>query len=533
MPSRNAATSPKRHRSLEFAVLVALGGALSAWGWLPPHRPVFVVLGLAAIFYSISRAASGKAATYLAFLGAVVFFAIANWPLASAHTWGGWVNRGDEAGRPASWWLMHGLWLLITLWCSLFWTAALLIFRWVRDIAPRWRILVTALGWVFVAEWLRSVSHWGFEWGFLGFALAEEGAIRQWASLGGVLLLSAIVVSFSTLLAAAFATSWRRRLRLVAGGGLALAAVWFGGWAVGATAPGDVGPQRRVAAFQFSPGVPPAGTTAIGIAPDWFRVMPQIAARGYDLVVLPESISSQAVQLDGSVSDGLGAGRQVAAGAWREALQPLFDRHRLFVAVGIEGIEDGQSHNTTMIWGSDGLMGWQHKVHLVPFSEYLPRGWGFLRSPALTYYRGGSSFRPVSAGEFQVGSFICQEVQHAPAVRALVRSGANILITGGNDGVFADRRVALVHHSMAQVRATEVRRFLVRSMKTGVTSIIDPRGNVLGRSPGEESALIGDSVVLRSDQSWFSELGSWPAFVGFVCIVIVGAIRYLQRRRDR
>ena len=63
------------------------------------------------------------------------------------------------------------------------------------------RVPFVATIWACVAEWLRSVSHWGFEWGFLGLALADVSNLRQWSSVGGVLLLSSLVVGASALAA--------------------------------------------------------------------------------------------------------------------------------------------------------------------------------------------------------------------------------------------------------------------------------------------------------------------------------------------
>lgn len=504
---------------MRLVSISTLGAAVAAIGWLPPHRPTLLVLGMAAIFYSVARAASLWRAVVVAFVGSLIFFAIADFPLASAHTWSGWVSTESGTVRPASWYLMHGLWLLITLWCSLFWTLALCSYRLFSNLNGGLRVLLTAFSWSFLAEWLRSVSHWGFEWGFVGFALADLDPIRQWASVGGVLLLGVLTVAASVLLVEVLLASGRSRLLLGISATAGLTGLWLGGVLLEQDTVSGA-PSRRAAAFQFSPGVPGPESSALGVAPDWFAVLPEIAERGYDLIVLPESISSRAVQLDGTVADDLGAGRQVAAHQWRDALAPLFERHSdLTLAVGIEGIEHGNSYNTTTVWGPPGLLGWQHKVHLVPFSEYLPRGWGFLRTQALTYYTHAGEYEPIEVDEFVIGSFICQEVQHASTVRSLVRKGANVLISGGNDGVFADRRVALVHHSMARVRATEAGRFMVRAMKNGITSIIGPDGDVLGEAPGETSALVGNHVTLMSGQTLSTRLGRWPPLVGFACLL--------------
>jgi len=71
-----------------------------------------------------------------------------------------------------------------------------------------------------------------------------------------------------------------------------------------------------------------------------------------------------------------------------------------------------------------------------------------------------------------------------------------------------------VHHSMARVRATEVGRFVVRAMKTGVTSVVSPSGEVIGSSPAEGPALIAATVSLTSGHTIWTRVGMWPYALG-------------------
>jgi|GEM_PF-2459491 len=508
-----------------------VGGAVAALGWLPPHSPALLVLGVATILWVTQpdgdRGLEWTSAGVVGLVGSIAFFAISNRPLVSAVGWGGWGSESGTTLGSASWWLLNGLWIILSAWCALFWSAAFALYARCDVRRPWLRVLWFASVWVGVAEWLRSISHWKFEWGFLGLGLADVSSLRQWSSIGGILLLSTLIAAASALLVE-LARKGSRKLPLAAGAVVAGVVIWFGGDALKPTVD-KTDSQLRVAAFQFAPSVPPAGETPLGVSPDWFGALPSVVERNYRLIVLPESISSHAVQLDGTSASSLGSKRQVSADAWQRALEPLLPTPDRYIALGVEGVEAGDTFNTTTVWSRDGLVGWQHKVYLVPFAEYLPRGWGFLGSQALTYYRPGPRYEPVEAGAFRLGNFICQEVQHGGTSRKLARNGANLLITGGNDGVFADRRVAELHHSWARIRATEVDRFLVRSMKNGITSIIGPDGEVVGRSPGEGPALVGDSVTLRTAQTLWTRLGSWPLLLAALGCLFVQAATARRR----
>jgi apolipoprotein N-acyltransferase len=495
---------------LSKTLVAGIGGAMAAMGWLPPHVPVFMVLGLGIIFYVCRNARTTREVVSISFFGAMFFFVIVNRPLVSAYGWGGWSDSGGMSVGSSGWWLLNGLWLLISVWGALFWVFPFVVYWWLRTEKTWLRMVVTVAVWIGVAEWLRSFTHWNFEWGFLGIALVDVAMLRQWVSIFGVLFLSGMIAGGSILAVELVSVKLRHKIVLAIVGVVIGAGLWFGGrMLMPDAAPNE--PVQKVAAFQFSPPVPPAGTSALGVSDLWFPALSKIVENNYQLIVLPESISSRAIELDNVVPPHFGVSRRVAADKWKQVFSSILRQHPdTFIAMGTETVEQGAVFNSTSIWDKEGLVGWQHKIHLVPFAEYLPGGWGFMGTQAVTYYQSGKNYLPVAAGDFQIGSFICQEVQHADAARSLVRKGANILVTGGNDGVFADHRVAQIHHSMARIRATETGRYLVRAMKSGITSIISPVGEVVGQSPGSGSVLVAAKVGLKNDRTFWVRFGNWP-----------------------
>ena len=57
--------------------------------------------------------------------------------------------------------------------------------------------------------------------------------------------------------------------------------------------------------------------------------------------------------------------------------------------------------------------------------------------------------------------------------------GVSLIIAPSNDSVFEGQYAAPMHHSMARMRAIEHNAYLLRANKGGMSSIIDPLGNVL------------------------------------------------------
>ncbi|MDP3703951.1 MAG: nitrilase-related carbon-nitrogen hydrolase, partial [Candidatus Omnitrophota bacterium] len=119
------------------------------------------------------------------------------------------------------------------------------------------------------------------------------------------------------------------------------------------------------------------------------------------------------------------------------------------------------------------------------------------RDPALVSFR-----------EVPIGSFICQEVMFADPIRQTVRAGAQLLITTGNDGVFLNPAVGETLHAMAVLRAVEHRRYIVRSMKTGISSVIDPTGKIMALAPQGVRATVSAAVLPQSAVTYYDRF-SW------------------------
>lgn len=138
------------------------------------------------------------------------------------------------------------------------------------------------------------------------------------------------------------------------------------------------------------------------------------------------------------------------------------------------------------------------KVHLMPFGEYSPMGFGWftrnLAIPLKDLGVGPSDQSPFTVGAQRLGTLICHEDFVGVDARRWVQGtqDATILINPSNlawfDGTLAiEQRIQIV-----RMRALEVGRPILRVANTGVTAYIDPFGKIKARLPtGEESVLSG------------------------------------------
>ncbi|MBL7545906.1 MAG: apolipoprotein N-acyltransferase [Bdellovibrionaceae bacterium] len=134
------------------------------------------------------------------------------------------------------------------------------------------------------------------------------------------------------------------------------------------------------------------------------------------------------------------------------------------------------------------------KTHLLAFGEYLP---GSQMFPFLTkllpfvsnFGRGpGPSIlifpKDQAKGDFvHLGAQICYEGLFPEFTVGLAQKGAEILVNVTNDSWFGSTFEPHQHLYMTLARAIEVRRPLIRSTNTGITTFVTAYGDVAEKSP--------------------------------------------------
>lgn len=510
-------------------VLALLSGFLLAAAFPPFDCKGLVWLGLAPLIAACVCSRSPWQAARVGFMAGFVFFLFNLHPLVSAHSWTGWAAETTEAfarRMTRQWWFMQGIWLAFVVLCAFWWAAWAGLCRKLCREKP-WHLLILAPSlWIVLAEALRARTTFGFAWGFLGNALADNATLRQLAAVGGALLLSVLVVVANIGLSFLFIknSNQSRRISAVAAA-FCLAAAWvFGANRLGQEAvPG--GDPITVAVIQHSKtSYNTDDFSIIGLDRNYQPLTQQALSKKAGLVVLPESIALGALSLDGSRSLTKPVQWQHTRALWDKQITQQLAGTSSVLVLGVDTVEKGLDHNTLVAWDSQKTLGWYHKRQLVPFAEYEPWPW------APWAIRGKSQYHPGQGPQLirlpngvALGGFICQEVLFPWVTRQSAQAGATALVTGGNDGVFGDAAVAQVHADCAQIRAVETGRYIIRAMKTGISSIIDPSGRELVRSQAAEPVLFVERIVPISTQTLYTRFGDWVVMLAG-CILLVAVV---------
>lgn len=190
-------------------------------------------------------------------------------------------------------------------------------------------------------------------------------------------------------------------------------------------------------------------------------------------------------------------------------------------------------HNSIVSIGKgDGIY---HKQKLVPFGEYVPlqdilRGLiQFFDLPMSDFRTGSSDQSLLKAGNFQVSPFICYEVVYPDFVRNNIK-GSHFLLTISNDSWFGESIGPLQHLEMAQMRAAENQRYMIRGTNNGISAVIDQKGKIIDQTEQFVRTTLNSKIALFEGETPFMKYGSWP--VGLLSGLIV-LICLFQRKKHQ
>jgi apolipoprotein N-acyltransferase len=169
-----------------------------------------------------------------------------------------------------------------------------------------------------------------------------------------------------------------------------------------------------------------------------------------------------------------------------------------------------------------------HKVHLVPFGEFVPPGFGWtlnLMSIPLSDFRRGAIDRPplAVAGQRVAVNVCYEDVFGAEIARSLPE--ATLLVNVSNVAWFGDSLAPAQHLNIARLRAIETGRMHLTATNTGITAAIDRDGRVLKRLPQFTEGRLEVSAQGYSGATPYVRLRDWPIVLISLAILAGAVIR--------
>jgi apolipoprotein N-acyltransferase len=221
-------------------------------------------------------------------------------------------------------------------------------------------------------------------------------------------------------------------------------------------------------------------------------------------------------------------------------LMPAVDRektHFIFGARSFRGrptTPDFKAFNSVFLAeGTGRIVAYYHKQVLLAFGEYLPFAKLLSKLPAMPFAEGftsGEGARTLDLpGGVRIAPLICYEDLMPELSRRFVKAGdANVLINFTNDAWYGRTVAPWQHARLAQWRAIETRRSLLRVTNTGVTSVINAKGEMVQFLPIFTPAVLKAEVEVLEGQTLYVRFGDWFAWA---MTLVAAALFLIPRHR--
>lgn len=487
------------------AVIAVVAGAVAVGGFAPLEQPLLVLASCIVLIQLWQVAPTPRAAFGDGFwFGMGLFGAGVSWVFVSLHRFG---------GMPAP---LAGV-------ATLGFCATLALYPacagWLQARAPGppWvrAALVAPAAWT-VMEWMRGWVLSGFPWLGMGYA-AIDTPLAGYAPLGGVYLLSLATLACAGALWCLASGQRRAQAAVAAGliiaGGAALQTVaWTTPLAVVthvSLLQGNVAQDLKFDPARYARTL----ETYAGLAE-------LSQAR---LIVMPETALPRFLDL--------------VDPAYLARLEAVGRRNGGDLLIGVPLRDpDGGGHytNSVISLGTSPRQAY-HKVHLVPFGEFVPPGFGWVMrwlSMPLSDFSPGARDQPLLevAGQRIAVNVCYEDAFGAEIARAL--PAATLLVNVSNVAWFGDSLAPAQHLQIARMRALETGRMVLTATNTGITAAVAADGAVLAQLPQFAKGRLELAALAYGGATPFVRLGNSAALILAALLLAAGLlVARLQRSR--
>jgi apolipoprotein N-acyltransferase len=496
--------------SLRSTALSALSGLLLAAAFPLLNLHILAWIALIPLFFAL-RGQDLKNGFWLGGIAGIVYFAgTVNWITDSIHYYGG------VPLIPASL-ITLSLCMYLALYPALF--AACIVT--IRHNHPKLFFVAAPLVWT-ALEYARTYVFSGFPWSLLGYSQYSVLPVIQISDITGVYGVSFLIVLVNAALASTFMDR-RNRIPIVTASLLVVLILGYGSMKLRAPRASD-GISISVIQGNIEQDKKWDPAYQSEVIATYKRLTLDALKQHPDLLIWPETATPFYFTGVGTTDRAMTAD-----------LIEFVRQHRVPLLTGSPTYEVQPNRriigrNSAFLITGDGHIGAAyHKMHLVPFGEYVPLNkiLFFVEKMVRTVgdFQAGNEYTVMTVpfGEtvhkkaVKLCTVICYEIIFPDLVRRFVSQGAQIVTTITNDAWFGRTAAPYQHFSMAVFRAVENRVPVVRAANTGISGFIDSRGRILETSEIFTEAYLTHRLAPGMERTFYTRHGD---LFSYACVLL-------------
>jgi len=365
-------------------------------------------------------------------------------------------------------------------------------------------------------------AHWTL--GFLGYIFSENEYLLSFASIGGVYLVSFIIVLINISLFWILFKSKKQLGGKILWGTFLIALVFILGIFVYFTNKTPENKNLNVAiitgdmksSFKTTPQEIDKNTTTIG---NLIRKIPK-ENEAIDVVILPEDTRFLFYLLQNN--EGLFLN------------QIFYKKEILLIDSGRTKDEYGNEYSTIGYYNTKSGITFYDKTLLVPGGEYMPDIVSFFlkifnKEDFVASFKKqrevarGNSNPPINGvvGDTTVGALFCSEIYSQDLYQDLTRNNTDVLVNvASNSFAHGSKNLYAQTVKIAKMRAVENNRYFIQSSNAVSSFVIDNRGKMIYESPYGQWGITYARVTPIKDNSLYNKMGNWILLLSIIVITL-------------
>lgn len=399
-----------------------------------------------------------------------------------------------------------------------------------------WIVFEYLRAWGFGVLWLGKESLLGPHWTFgnLAYAIHNRISLIQIADIGGIYLISFLIVFVNTALFFILKNYKQKKLVINSIIILAIVGLIWSGYGIYKTSLNTSSEKEvEIALLQtnFLSGSESNSyqkSEVFKTVLDLFSIA--VGDRDSDIIISPEGFGIV------SLTESQEIAKHLLGDFWKPG-QIYLENQKIVD-------KDGKTKSRLFYYDleQEDPITIHDKLLLIPNGEFMP----YLTKTFLSIYsfdtrykqrlinKGediGPAFVPLRGTTARLGGTICSSILSPNINRQMTKKGAEFLVVVSSDAPFHGSKALLAQNlAMSKLRAVENRRYFAQSTNMGYSFLLYPNGKIAKKSSELGNAILFSNIKLNNKKTIYTKFGDWIIILAIIILVVFTKLCFVRNR---